>query len=79
MTRPQSTYEICIKGHLEAEYWAMWFDGMTVTTKENGETAISGPVADQASLYGLLAKLRDLALPLLSVNRIEPDQGDVSG
>jgi hypothetical protein len=74
MTRPQSTYEIRARGHLEAEYWAMWFDGMTVTTEENGETVLRGPVADQAALYGLLAKLRDLALPLLSVNRIEPDQ-----
>jgi hypothetical protein len=79
MTRPQSTYEICIKGHLEAEYWTIWFDGMTVTTGEGGETILRGPVVDQAALYGLLAKLRDLALPLLSVNRIEPDQGDGAG
>jgi hypothetical protein len=75
MTNPQSTVEIRVRGHLEADYWATWFDGMTVTIEENGETVVRGPVADQAALYGLLARLRDLALPLLSVNRVEPDQG----
>jgi hypothetical protein len=73
MNGSQSTYKIRVGGHLEAEYWAMWFDGMTVTIGENDETILRGPVADQAALHGLLARLRDLALPLLSVNRVEPD------
>ena len=59
-------FEIRIQGHLDAR-WASWFDGMTITLTENGETVLTGPVADQAALHGLLKKVRDLSLPLLSV------------
>ncbi len=61
-------YEIRLKGHLE-ERWADRFGGMTITLDENGETLLSGPVIDQAALHGLLKKIRDLGLPLISVNQ----------
>jgi hypothetical protein len=64
-------YEIRLKGHLEAR-WAAWFDGLTITRDSGGTTIIHGPVADQAALYGLLQKTRDLGLPLISVNYVEP-------
>jgi len=66
-------YEIRLKGHLEAR-WAAWFDGLTVTRDSDGTTLIHGPVADQAALHGLLQKARDLGLPLISVNYVEPGQ-----
>jgi hypothetical protein len=65
-------YEIRLKGHLEAR-WVKWFDGVTITLEEGGETLLTGPVVDQAALHGLLKKVRDVGLPLLSVNSIEPD------
>jgi len=65
-------YEIRIKGHLD-DRWAEWFEGLTITLEENGNTLLSGPVVDQAALHGLLKKVRDLGLPLLSVNSVEPD------
>ncbi len=68
-------YEIRIKGHLE-DRWANWFEGLTITLEEDGETLLTGPVTDQAALHGLLKKVRDLGLPLLSVNRIEPNQSE---
>ena len=70
-------YEIRLKGHLEAR-WVKWFNGMAITLDENGNTLLSGPVADQAALHGLLKKVRDLGLPLLSVNTVEPDTKEVS-
>jgi hypothetical protein len=66
-------YEIRIKGHL-TDRWAEWFDGMTITREANGETLISGLVVDQAALHGLLRRVRDLGLPLLSVIQIDPKQ-----
>jgi hypothetical protein len=63
-------YEIRLKGHLEAR-WVNWFDGLAITLDENGNMLLSGPVADQAALYGLLKKVRDLGLPLLSVNPVQ--------
>jgi len=66
-------YEIRIKGHLDSR-WAASFDGLSLTRESGGTTAIRGPVADQAALYGLLEKLRDLGLPLVSVTQIEPDR-----
>ncbi len=66
-------YQIRIKGHL-GDQWADWFGGVTITLEDNGETLLTGPVVDQAALHGLLKKVRDLGMPLLSVNRIEPDQ-----
>jgi len=69
-------YEICIKGHLD-DKWAGWFEGLTITREDNGETLLTGPVVDQAALHGLLRKVRDLAMPLLSVTRVRPSQADV--
>ena len=62
-------YQIRIKGHLGVE-WADWFGGLTLTPDENGETLITGPALDQAALHGLLKKVRDLGLTLVSVNQI---------
>jgi len=67
------TYQIRVRGHLSSR-WAEWFDGLTIENQPNGEALICGPVADQAALHGLLAKVRDLNLPLVSVNRIQPGQ-----
>lgn len=64
-------YEIRLRGHLD-ETWAGWFGGLTVTLTENGETLLTGPVADQAALHGLLRTVRDLGMPLLSVNQVKP-------
>lgn len=64
-----AVYEIRLKGHIGQRY-ANWFDGMALTLAENGETVICGELVDQAALYGLLRKVRDLGLPLLSVKRI---------
>jgi hypothetical protein len=66
-------YEIRFQGHLHSR-WASWFDGLTVTGESDGTTLVQGPVADQAALHGLLRKLHDLGLPLLSVARIGPEQ-----
>ena len=66
-------YEIRIKGHL-ADRWAAWFEDLTLTREESGTTLLSGPVVDQAALHGLLKKVRDLGLPLLSVMQVEPRQ-----
>jgi hypothetical protein len=64
-------YEIRIEGCLRGE-WSGWFEGLTISTQPPGETVLTGPVADQAALYGLLIKMRDLGIPLVSVHRIEP-------
>jgi hypothetical protein len=66
-------YEIRLKGHLAAR-WAAWFDDMTLTADTDGTTVLHGPVVDQAALHGLLNKLRDTGLPLISVNRVDADQ-----
>jgi hypothetical protein len=71
-----AVYQIRIKGHLDPQ-WADWFDELTITLEDDAETVLTGPVVDQAALHGLLKKLRNLGIPLLSVNRIEPDQPDV--
>lgn len=75
-TSNAKVYEICLKGHLEAR-WGQWFDGLTITVEENGNTLLSGPLADQAALHGILKKVRDLGLTLLSVNSVEPDTKEV--
>ena len=64
-------YEIRLKGHLDSR-WATWFDGLTLTTCSDGTTTVSGAVVDQSALHGLLQRVRDLGLPLISVIRIEP-------
>jgi hypothetical protein len=67
---PPSTYLIRIKGRLEPR-WSAWFEGLTVIPEANGDTLLRGPVVDQAALHGLLTRVRDLGLPLLSVDRID--------
>jgi hypothetical protein len=69
-------YEIRIKGHLDNR-WAAWFDGLTITLEENGATLLTGTVVDQAALHGLLRKVRDLGLPLVSVLQVEPKRAGV--
>ncbi len=64
-------YEIRVKGVLDGR-WSEWFDDMTVSSDASGETTLTGPVADQAALHGLLTKVRDLGIPLVSVRRQEP-------
>lgn len=63
-------YEIRIKGHLD-DRWAEWFEGLTITLEEDGDTLVTGPVIDQASLYGSLKKVRDLGLTLVSVIQVQ--------
>lgn len=70
-------YEIRLTGHLDA-HWTAWFDGMMVSRQGDGSTVISGPVADQAALHGLLQRVRDLGLPLVSVRQVEGDQPGVT-
>jgi len=70
-------YQIRLKGHL-GRHWMDWFEGLTITLEENGDTLLTGPVIDQAALHGLLKKVRDLGLPLLSVNSVGPSRKDVS-
>ena len=70
-------YQIRIKGHLGRE-WTDWFGGLTITAQDNGETLLTGPVVDQAALYGLLRKVRDLGMPLLSVNLVAHGQAEAS-
>ncbi len=72
-----TVYKIRIKGHLAPE-WTDWFEGLTVTLEEDGTTLLSGSVADQSALHGLLKKVRDLGLPLLSVCPLKHDQADQS-
>jgi hypothetical protein len=68
-------YQIRIKGHLGRQ-WTDWFGGLTITLEDNGETLLTGPVVDQAALHGVLRKVRDLGMPLLSVSRVRPSQAD---
>jgi hypothetical protein len=68
-------YEIRVKGHL-ASRWAAWFDGMCLTNENDGTTSMRGPVTDQAALHGLLQRLRDTGLPLISVTRLDPSIGE---
>jgi len=69
-TSNAKTYEIRLKGHLEAR-WAKWFDGLAITLEDNGDTLLTGPVVDQAALHGILKKVRDLGMPLVSVSAVE--------
>jgi hypothetical protein len=77
--RPESgRYEIRLTGHLDA-HWTAWCDGMAVSHQSDGTTVISGPIADQAALHGVLQRVRDLGLPLVSVVRVEGDQPNPTG
>jgi hypothetical protein len=73
----QRIYQIRIKGHLGPQ-WMDWFDGLAITLEENGDTLLTGPVIDQAALHGILKKIRDLGMPLLSVNTVDPNQAEMS-
>jgi hypothetical protein len=66
------SYEIRLKGHLDGR-WVAWFDGLSLRLERDGTTVIHGPIADQAALYGLLLKVRDTGLSLVSVRRVDPD------
>jgi hypothetical protein len=68
-------YQIRLKGHLDSQ-WTDWFEGLTITLEEAGDTLLTGPIVDQAALHGLLKKVRDLGLPLVSVCPVEPGQED---
>ena len=70
-------YQIRIKGHLGRQ-WTDWFGGLTITLESNGETLLTGAVVDQAALHGVLKKVRDLAMPLVSVIRVKPDPAEAS-
>jgi hypothetical protein len=70
-------YQIRVKGHLGRE-WTDWFGGLTITALDNGEALLTGPVLDQAALHGVLRKVRDVGMPLLSVNRVKPGQAAAS-
>ncbi len=71
-------YQIRVKGHLGPQ-WTAWFGGLAITLEENGDMLLTGPIVDQAALYGLLKKVRDLGMPLVSVNCIEPGPAHTSG
>lgn len=71
-TRP-TCYEIRVAGHLSPQ-WADWFEGLTITLEENGDTLLTGPVTDQAALHGLLKKVHNLGLSLLSVNQLPREE-----
>jgi hypothetical protein len=70
-------YQIRLKGHLGFQ-WTDWFGGLTITLEDNGDTLLTGPVVDQAALHGLLKKVRDLGMPLVSVSPLETIQADQS-
>lgn len=69
-------YRIHVSGHLD-DRWADWFGGLDLQRHDDGTTVLLGPVVDQAALHGMLARIRDLALPLLAVDRVEPEHDDV--
>jgi hypothetical protein len=73
-----SVYEIRVKGHLDPR-WSEWFDGLQITNEPNGEALLSGYIPDQAALHGVLAKVRDLNLQLISVTSVNSDQQEGPG
>ena len=66
-------YHIRVKGHLDS-HWSAWFDNLTISNEANGEAVLCGPLADQSALYGVLAKMRNLGLPLLAVTTVAADE-----
>lgn len=66
-------YQIRVRGHIGPQ-WTDWFEGLTIALEDNGDTLLSGPVVDQAALHGLLRKVRDLGMPMVSVIQVEPKQ-----
>jgi hypothetical protein len=75
--RQPTVYEIRIKGHLDSQ-WTDWFEGLAITLEEDGDTLLTGPVIDQAALHGLLKKVRDLGMPLVSVRPVGNGQADAA-
>jgi hypothetical protein len=73
METPTVIYEIQVEGHLSSQ-WTDWFEGLTISLEEDGDTLLTGPVADQAALHSLLKKIRDLGMILVSVNRVQFDE-----
>jgi hypothetical protein len=71
-------YEIRVKGHLGPR-WATWFEGMSITALEDGTTVLRGSLVDQSALHGLLARLRDIGIPLLSLAEVDPDAPNHEG
>jgi len=71
-------YQIRVEGHLDNS-WSEWLDGLAITHEEDSTTVLTGPLTDQPALHGLLIKIRNLGLPLLSVNRVEPDLEEIPG
>ena len=69
----QEIYEIRVQGRLGQE-WSDWFEGLAINQQPNGDSILAGPVSDQAALHGILIRIRDLGLPLLSVRRVEADR-----
>jgi hypothetical protein len=76
--KAMSVYEIRVKGHLDS-HWSAWFDGLIITNLPHGEALLSGALADQAALHGVLMKVRDLGLPLLAVNQASADGAHEQG
>jgi hypothetical protein len=72
-----TVYQIRIKGHL-SDQWTDWFEGLTITLEENGDTLLIGPVPDQAALFGLLRRVRDLGMQLISINCVDTGNQDRS-
>ena len=70
-------YQIRLEGHL-GQQWTAWFESLTITLEASGDTLLTGPVVDQAALYGLLRKVRDVGMALVSLNRLTPGQTDTS-
>jgi hypothetical protein len=70
-------YEIRVEGHL-GNSWSSWFEGLVIRHEDNGETVLSGPIVDQAALHGMLMRIRDLGLPLISVTRVGQTDAQVS-
>ena len=73
-----TVYEFRVQGRLD-QRWSSWFNGLTISYEDEGITVLRGPLVDQAALHGVLIKVRDLALPLLSVNRVPVSEADPSG
>jgi hypothetical protein len=76
--RPSARYRIRIRGHLDPE-WSAWFDGLTIVQEADGTTTLTGPVVDEAALFGLLGRLRDLGATLLAVKRLATDGPEEGG
>jgi hypothetical protein len=72
---PSTIYQIRVKGHLD-DRWSDWFDDLTITLEADSNTLLTGPVVDQCALYGLLKKVHDLGLPLISINQVEKGGGE---